>query len=331
MMLLKGMTVFVTGANGFVGSFLVERLLKEGAHVKCLVRKTGNLRWLKALKVEYHYGDVTDINSLEGAFKGVDYVFHAAALKHSSRKSEYLRVNLQGTENLLKIVEKEAVELKKFIFLSSMAVMGYSIREKPLCESDECRPLTFYGESKLRAEKAVLEYKNKFPVTILRPPAVYGPKDEDIYAMFKAVKAGFRPVFGLGEKYISLIYVSDLVEAMLLSALAPKADGKAFIVSEDRCYTWKEIQDTLASILGVKAFTIKIPGAVLFTAAFFAEMFSKTTGVDLLLTTQKVKELTGDWVCDVSLAKKELGFSPYYSMEKGMIETVKWYKENKWL
>lgn len=330
-MRLKGKNIFVTGANGFVGSFLVESLLKEGAIVKCLVRKSGNLRWLKDLQINYIFGDITEPESLKGALKDIDYVFHIAALKHSVKKMDYLRVNLQGTENLLEAVKKESGNLKKFIFLSSMAVMGYSGKAKPLCEQDACRPLTFYGESKMKAEKAVLAYKNEFPVTILRPPAVYGPKDEDVYAMFKAVKMGIRPVFGLGKKHISMIYVSDLVEALLLSALTPKADGKTYIIAEDRCYSWKEIQDTLVAILKVKAVTVKIPKAVLFTAAFFAELFSKTTGVNLLLTTQKVKEMTGDWVCDISLAKKDLGFKPDYCLEKGLKETVRWYKDNKWL
>ena len=330
-MLLTGKTVFVTGANGFVGSFLVERLLQEGAAVKCLVRNTGNLRWLKTLKVEYIFGDITDIKSLEGGLKDVDYVFHIAALKHSSKEEEYRKVNICGTENLLKTVKKEALNLKKFIFLSSMAAMGYSSREKTLCEQDECRPLTYYGKSKLMAEKTVLEFKNDFPVTILRPPAVYGPKDEDIYAMFRTVKMGIRPVFGLGKKHISMIYVFDLVEAMLLAALSLAAEGKVYIIAEDRSYSWKEIQDVLAATLKVKAFTVKIPETVLFTAGFLAELFSKATGSGLLLTRQKVKEMTGDWVCDISLAKKDLFFKPAYSMEKGMIETVKWYKENKWL
>lgn len=330
-MLLKGKTVFVTGANGFVGSFLVERLILEGAHVRCLVRRTGNLRWLKNLKVENVFGDVTDSKSLEGRLKGVDYVFHIAALKHSVRRSDYLRVNLTGTENLLNAVKKEALNLKKFVFLSSMAVMGYSIKEKPLCEHNECRPLTFYGESKIKAERAVLEFKQYFPVSILRPPAVYGPKDEDVYAMFKAIKMGVRPVFGLRKKYISMVYVSDLVEAMMLAALSQKADGKVYIVAEDRCYSWKEIQDVVAEVLKVKAMTVRIPKTVLFTAAFFSELFSKATGKNLLLTINKVKEMTGDWVCDVSLAKRELGFKPEYSIKKGMEETVKWYKENKWL
>jgi len=330
-MLFKGKTVFVTGANGFVGSFLVERLLTEGAAVKCLVRKTGNLRWLKTLKVEYIFGDIADAKSLEGGLKNVDYVFHIAALKHSSKKEEYRKVNICGTENILNTVKKETVNLKKFIFLSSMAAMGYSSREKTLCEQDECRPLTYYGESKLKAERTVLEFKNDFPVTILRPPAVYGPKDEDVYAMFRAVKMGIRPVFGLGKKHISMIYVLDLVEAMLLAALSSIAAGKIYIIAEDKSYSWKEIQDVLAAILKVKAFTVKIPETVLFTAGFLAELFSKATGTGMLLTRQKVKELTGDWVCDISLAKKDLYFKPAYSMQKGMLETVKWYKENKWL
>src|SRR3989339_667321 len=287
-MLLKGKTVFVTGANGFVGSFLVERLLKEGALVKCLVRKTGNLRWLKGFNIDFIYGDITDAKSFRGKLKNVDFIFHIAALKHSTRKNDYKRINIDATENILIARKKEA-------------------------------------------ENLVLEYKNIFPVTIIRPPAVYGPRDEDILAMFKAIKAGIRPVFGIQKKYLSMVFVLDLVEALLLSALSKKASGKIYIIAEDKHYSWKEIQDVVAGILEVKAITLKIPKTILFGAALIAELFSGVTGVNVLLTTHKVRELTGDWVCNIGRAKKDLGFKPLYDINKGMQLTAKWYKENNWL
>ncbi|OGF44284.1 MAG: hypothetical protein A2452_05680 [Candidatus Firestonebacteria bacterium RIFOXYC2_FULL_39_67] len=330
-MLLKGKTVFVTGANGFVGSFLVERLLKEGALVKCLVRKTGNLRWLKGFNIDFIYGDITDAKSFRGKLKNVDFIFHIAALKHSTRKNDYKRINIDATENILIAAKKEALHLKRFVFLSSMAAMGCSTKEMPLCETDICSPLTHYGSSKKEAENLVLEYKNIFPVTIIRPPAVYGPRDEDILAMFKAIKAGIRPVFGIQKKYLSMVFVLDLVEALLLSALSKKASGKIYIIAEDKHYSWKEIQDVVAGILEVKAITLKIPKTILFGAALIAELFSGVTGVNVLLTTHKVRELTGDWVCNIGRAKKDLGFKPLYDINKGMQLTAKWYKENNWL
>ncbi|OGF51869.1 MAG: hypothetical protein A2044_01325 [Candidatus Firestonebacteria bacterium GWA2_43_8] len=330
-MSFKGKAAFVTGSNGFVGSFLVEALIKEGAHVKCLVRRTGNLRWLKDLNVELVYGDITDAESLQGNLKGTDYVFHIAALKHSRKKSDYKKSNIEATENLLKTVKKEAPGIKKFVFLSSMAAMGCSTRENPVCEADECKPLTHYGESKAEAEKVVLAFQQYFPVTIIRPPAVYGPRAEDILAMFKAIKSGLRPIFGIKKKYLSMVYVEDLVSALLLAALSSKSAGKAYIIAEDKHYSWKEIQDAVAKTLNVRAFTLKIPKTVLMGSAILAELFSGVTGINVLLTTHKVRELTGDWVCNIGRAKEDLGFESKYDINRGMELTAKWYKENKWL
>ncbi|MFH1074967.1 MAG: NAD-dependent epimerase/dehydratase family protein [Candidatus Firestonebacteria bacterium] len=330
-MRFEGKTAFVTGSNGFVGSFLIERLLQEGAKVKCLVRKTSNLRWLRDLNVELVYGDVTHVKSFQANLKDVDFIFHIAALKHSAKESDYKKNNVIATGSLLKAAKSEALNLKKFIFLSSMAAMGCSKKEKPLCETDDCTPLTHYGVSKAEAEKIVFEYQKYFPVTIIRPPAVYGPRDEDILAMFKAVKAGVRPVFGIQKRYISMVYILDLVEALLLSALSEKANGKIYIIAEDKYYTWKEIQDAVAKALDVKAITIKIPRTILFSAAVIAELFSGITGKNVLLTTHKVRELTGDWVCNIGRAKEDLCFKPEYDIKRGMQLTAKWYMENKWL
>ncbi|OGF49773.1 MAG: hypothetical protein A2231_04525 [Candidatus Firestonebacteria bacterium RIFOXYA2_FULL_40_8] len=330
-MRFKGKTAFVTGSNGFVGSFLVERLLQEGAEVRCLVRKSANLRWLKDLKVELVYGDISDSESYQNKLKNVDYIFHIAALKHSIKQNDYKKINIQVTEDLLLAAKKESPGLKKFVFLSSMAAMGCSTRENTLSETDTCKPLTHYGSSKAEAEKIVLAYKDVFPVTIIRPPAVYGPRDEDILAMFKAMKLGVRPIFGIQKKYLSMVYVMDLVEALLLSALSKKADGKIYIIAEDKHYSWKEIQDAVAKTLNVKSVTLKIPKSVLFGAALLAELFSGITGVNILLTTHKVRELTGDWVCNIKKAQEDLGFKPVYDINKGMELTAKWYNENKWL
>ncbi|MEI6846250.1 MAG: hypothetical protein WCK36_04300, partial [Candidatus Firestonebacteria bacterium] len=131
--------------------------------------------------------------------------------------------------------------------------------------------------------------------------------------------------------YISMVYVLDLVEALLLAALSKKAEGKIYIIAEDKHYSWKEIQDAVAKALKVKAITLKIPRTVLFGAAILAELFSRTTGVNVLLNTHKVRELTGDWVCNIDKAGSELGFKPAYDISRGVELTAKWYKENKWL
>lgn len=329
-MLFNGKKVLITGSNGFVGSFLSDRLLKEGAEVHCLVRKTSNLRWLKNLDVKFAYGDISYKYSLKGLFKSIDYVIHTAGLKKGISKDDFIRVNYLGTKNLIKEAYNENPHIKKFIYISSMAVMGPSMDGKPICESNLCRPISYYGESKLKGEEAVLKFEDKVPVTILRPPAIYGPRDEDIYAMFKAVKLGIKPEFGFKQRFISLCYVGDLINAIVLSLKYENVNG-TYIIADENIYRWKEIQNKIAKVLNVRSFTIKIPVSVVFTSAFLSELVARVTNKSTIFTRQKVKELTGHWACDISKAKNELKFKPEYDLHRGVTETVKWYKENKWL
>ncbi|MFH1825088.1 MAG: NAD-dependent epimerase/dehydratase family protein [Candidatus Firestonebacteria bacterium] len=329
--MLNGKKALVTGSNGFVGSFLTERLLKEGMEVYCLVRKTSNLRWIKDLKVKFVYGDISDKDSLGGLFKNIDYVFHTAGLKKGWTKEDFLDVNYIGTKNLVEIIYKENPNIKKFVYISSLAVMGPSLDGKSINESNECKPVTYYGESKLRGEEAVLEFSKKIPVTIIRPPAIYGPRDEDIYSMFKAVKLKIKPIFGFKKRHISLCYVKDLIEGVILSTKTDKSNGRIYIIADDKIYAWKEILDEMAKTLEVKAFTIKIPVSVIFTSAYLSELVASVLNTSTIFTRQKVKEMIGDWPGDISKARNELGFVPEYDLHTGISETIKWYKENKWL
>ena len=328
---LSGKNVLVTGSNGFVGSFLTETLLKEGAEVFCLVRKTSNLRWLKDLKVRFVYGDISDKSSLKGIFKNIDYVFHTAGVKKGFSKEDFLAVNYNGTKNLIEEVYRENPNVKKFVYISSMAVMGPSLDGKPICENNECKPISYYGESKLKGEEAVLSFSKKIPVTIIRPPAIYGPRDEDIYSIFKAVKLKVKPIFGFKRRYISLCYIKDLIEGTILTIKTDKSNGNIYIISDDKVYTWQEILDQIAMVLNVKSFTVKIPISLVFTSAYISELIARVSNTSTIFTRQKAKEMICDWHCDISKAKNELGFIPKYDISKGVPETAKWYKENSWL
>lgn len=200
----------VTGANGFVGSHLVEALLHRGYRVRCLVRKTSNLRWLSGLNVEYVYCDIAEKDSLRDAVRGVDFVFHCAGLTKARNREEYFKANAEGTKNLVEVCLKHNPELKRFVYVSSQAAVGPGSDEKPLNEEAPCRPVTHYGESKLEGEKIVLAYVSRLPITIVRPPAVYGPRDTDILGFFKVANSRFRVSFGLGQSFLSLVYVKDL-------------------------------------------------------------------------------------------------------------------------
>jgi nucleoside-diphosphate-sugar epimerase len=322
----------VTGANGFVGSHLVERLLSKGYQVKCLVRKTSNLRWLSGLEVEYVYADISEKESLKNVLKGVDLVFHVAGLTKAKSREDYLKAKCQGTKNLIEACLEDNPQIKRFVYISSQAAVGPGKNEQPLDEMAPCNPITDYGKSKLEGEKIVLKYSSKLPVTIVRPPAVYGPRDSDILSFFKVVNKGFKAFLGKGERYLSLCYVEDLIEGIILAAESPKAIGQIYFIADDQIYSWGEAFQIIAKVLNKKTVTLRIPEVFLYIIAFVSEniagLFRKSTSINM----QKIKEITQKyWLCDVSKAKRELSFSPQYPLEEGAKKTVRWYREKGWL
>jgi nucleoside-diphosphate-sugar epimerase len=322
----------VTGANGFVGSHLVEGLLSKGYQVICLVRKTSNLRWLSGLEVEYVYADIKEKDSLRDVVKDVDLVFHVAGLTKAKTEEEYFKANYEGTKNLLEACVKDNPQVKRFVYISSQAAVGPGKDEKPLDETAPCNPITDYGKSKLEGERIVLEFSSKLPVTVIRPPAVYGPRDPDILSFFKVANKGFKTLFGKEESYLSLCYIEDLIDGIILAAESPKGIGQIYFVADDRIYSWREAFGIIAKVLNKRTITLRIPNIFLFTMAFIAENIFRLLGKPTVINIQKVREITQKyWVCDVSKAKKELGFSPKYKLEEGAKKTVRWYKERGWL
>ena len=322
----------ITGANGFVGSHLTEYLLQEGYGVRCLVRKTGNLRWLQGLEVEYAFGDVRDKDSLKGAIQGCDYVFHIAGVTRGDNAELYFQANTLGTKNLLEVCLNENPNLKRLVYISSQAAAGPNPDSKPLDEKAICHPITPYGQSKLEAEKIVLQHKDEIPITILRPPAVYGPRDDELFLAFKVINYKIKPQIGWKDGFVSICYIQDLVEAILLSAENPKSIGEIYFVADDVIYSWKEATDIIAKSLERKAITIRFPKTLVFVFAYTVELIAKILGKSTIMSRYKAKELCQRyWVCDVSKAKTDLGFAPKIKLEQGSKKTVEWYKNNKWL
>ncbi|MFH1336603.1 MAG: NAD-dependent epimerase/dehydratase family protein, partial [Candidatus Zixiibacteriota bacterium] len=266
----RSLIVLVTGANGFVGSHLVERLLDKGYPVRCLVRKTSNLKWLSDLKVEYAYGDISEKDSLKEAVRNVDIIIHSAGLTKAKTKEEYFKANAEGTKNLIEVSLQENPRLQKFVYISSQAASGPGEDEQPKDEATSCRPVSHYGESKLEGEKIVSGYSSKLPVTIIRPPAVYGPRDTDMLGFFKVVNSGFRISFGKGESYISLVHVKDLADGIILAAENPKAIDQTYFIADDRVYSWREAFNIIAGVLNKKTVPLKIPKSIVFFLAFLS-------------------------------------------------------------
>jgi len=323
----------VTGARGFIGSHLVEALLKKNYEVRCLLRKKkGADTWLQNLEVEIVEGDLTRPESLLGAVNDMDYVFHLAGSTKAYSREEFDKSNFEGTKNLLEATVKANSIIKKFVHISSLAVGGPSQNGKPRTENQRSYPVSNYGESKLKAEKAALEYAKEIPVAIVRPPAVYGPRDKDMFKLFKYAKRGRCLEIIGGAQQLSIIYVKDLVNGIILAAEKEKAAGQIFYLCNNEVYSAKVVGDLLAGSFGKKARTLRIPLFLVFLLSCGGEIYCKLLKRSSLFSLDKYREIKQtSWICDNAKAKKELGFSAEFSLKEGFKETADWYLTNGWL
>ena len=281
------MKAFITGATGFVGSHLVDALLEKNYEIYCLKRKTSSLKWLEGKNVNFIEGDLYSNEVLENAIKGMDYVFHVAGIVKAKNRDGYERGNNLATKNLIEITYKVNKNLKKFVHISSLAVCGPTPGETPLNEEYSPKPITNYGKTKFLAEKEVLKYKDKLPVTIIRPPAIYGPRDTEILVYFKTFSKGLNSIIGFNDKYLSLIYVKDLVNGIILAAESNVKSGEIFFICSDKAYNWNEIGSITGKILDKKAIKIRIPHGFVFTVGGIVQFFSIFSGKAATLNIEK--------------------------------------------
>lgn len=326
------MKALVTGATGFVGSHLVDKLIEKNYEVYCLKRKTSSTKWLDGKNVKYVEGDLFSNEALESCIKDMDYVFHVAGVVKAKNKEGFYHGNSDSTKNLLEIAYKVNPGLKKFIFVSSLAACGPAKTDKPVDESTVPDPITTYGLSKLKAEEEVFKYRDKFPISIVRPPAVFGPRDTEILIYFKTFSKGLNSVIGFDAKYLSLVYVEDLADGIILAAENKIADAQKYFVCFDKAYNWDEIGSLTSKLLGKKALKIRLPHSVLYSVGYLAELFSTFSSKPATLNIEKCKDITQlRWVCSNEKAKQELGFKAKYSLEESFKKTIDWYKEMKWI
>ena len=324
--------VLVTGGTGFIGSHLVEALVKEGYSVRCLVRKTSKLHWIKELDIEIMEGDLTDYESLKPVISGVDAIFHLAGKTSALSEEEFYQANAKGTMNILKATVQANPKLQRFIYISSLSASGPSFSGRPLKESDHPNPLSPYGASKLAGEEAVLAFHTQIPVTIIRPPVVYGPRDIAILQFFQTINRGLKPVLGWRVRYGSFIYVDDLIQGIFLAADNKRAIGQIYFFVADTLIAYQELNNAIANALGKKGLMIHLPVSGVTFVVLIREMVYRMKKKATLMTRHKVREVRERfWICDGSKAKKELNFIPKHSLEEGLKKTAEWYKEMGWL
>ena len=332
------MKAYVTGGTGFIGSHLVEQLVDQGYHVTCLIRKTSNLRWLnhlltaKSPQVELVIGDLHDSDVLAQHVRDADLVFHLAGLTKAPDAATYDRVNAGGTERLIEACLGARTNLDRFVYCSSLAAVGPSRDATPNTEDVTPQPLTDYGSSKLKGEMVVRECADRLPITIIRPPAVYGPRDTDIFLFFQMINRGVMPILGDADKLLSLVHVTDLVAGIYTAAVSERAIGETYFLTDGDIHTWMEIERIIADALEKYTFKVKVPFFLLDFLSIVTEAAAKISRQTPTLNRQKVRDLKQRfWICDSTKAQKELGYRPNYFLEKGIQETADWYRANGWL
>jgi len=324
-------SILITGANGFIGSRMCRLFLDKGYCVIAGVRQTSNLTLLEGLDIEYRYGDVTQPDTLPEMVRGVDFVIHNAGLVKAKKRKTFFEVNEGGTRNLFEAVLEHNPEVKKVVYISSLAAAGPSVGGRPVTELDKPRPMTIYGESKLAGERVALSYGDRLNVAVVRPSGVYGPGDREMYDLFKTVYGHLRPIVGDSNRKIQLVHVDDLCRGIYKAVLSDAESGEVYFICESRAYTMREMMEIFQKGCDRWAVPVSIPGWLFKTIALVSERSFKLVGGTPFLTVNKSAELLAAWEVATEKARMEIGFEAQIPLEKGVKETYAWYIEKGWL
>jgi nucleoside-diphosphate-sugar epimerase len=323
------MKILLTGANGFVGSHIAERLAADGHAVKCMVRPTADRRWLQDGRLEYCVGNIADPDSIQDAVKDVEAVVHSAGVLRALRREDYFAINQRVTGNLARILLEVNPSLRKLVFISSQAAMGPSSGPFPKRLDEPETPLTDYGQSKLAGERELAVLRGKIPFTIVRPASVYGPRDRDIFIFFSLVHRGLRPL-PLARRLIQLVYVADVAAAVSAALTSPATDYKTYFLAEDTPYTWQDVASAIAGVLGRGTIPLPLPDCALHAAGFGAEMLARLRNVPAVLNRQKIREMLAPyWLGDPGPARRDMALD-FTNLKIGAKITYLWYKNARW-
>jgi nucleoside-diphosphate-sugar epimerase len=326
------MRVFVTGGTGFVGSHVVEKLLESGHEPLCLVRETSDTTHLDTLGVDTHVGSLADVETMRPAIEQADALIHIAGVIKVRQFDDFYRINGEASGELAELVHQANPELTRFIYMSSVSAQGPSEGPEPRPHDAAPAPVSHYGKSKLLGEERVGAFADDIPVSIFRPPPVYGPRDYEMFAAFQMAKYGLAPVYGDGSGHLSLIHVHDLAAAIVQAIEVDHPSGTVFTIDDGEVHTWKSLTSDFGEAMGKNPRHICVPKALFHAAGHVSEAFGKLTNQATIFNTDKVAEMSqNSWVCGNDRLRELLDWQPEWSIEHGAKHTANWYKEQGWL
>jgi nucleoside-diphosphate-sugar epimerase len=321
--------ILVTGSSGFIGSHLTETLMNRGHDVSILLRKTSRREWTRNLSVRPVTGDYADPENLRSCVAGMDIVFHLAAVLKASNWETYYRANTLATQHLLEACAAANPALKRFVFVSSIAAAGPTFNKIFRDESNPSRPDSFYGKSKLLAEKFVLGFQNYFPVTIARPSNVIGIRQQELLMIIKLLKKRIYPLLGNGDYQTSLCFVQDLVEAFIVMSKKAAACSQTYYITDNKGYAWHDILEIISRFLGVYPLMVKIPYPLLLGGAKLSEAYASVTRQKPLLASRYIRSTRYHYhLFRSDKIQRELGFKTKTSFLQGIKDIIHWYEQH---
>ena len=329
----------ITGASGFIGSFLVEEGLKRNFEVYAGIRRSSSKIYLRDPQIHFVEFDFSTLESIVETLRILKkqnirfrYIIHNAGVTKAKKKEDYYRVNFHNTRNFIEALQLTDSIPDKFIFISSLAAYGPGdpLTMNPVMLGDVPKPIEIYGKSKLAAEKFITSIP-EFPWLIIRPTGVYGPREKDYYVFFKTINKGLEAYIGSSKQILTFIFVKDLVRFIFDAALS-SITQKAYFVSDGNEYDTQTFAAITKKHLHKKTLKLTVPKGIVKHLAFFLEKTYGIWGSIPTLNSDKYNVLKSiNWRCETEPLRRDFDFQANWDLDKGVEETLEWYKMEKWL
>ncbi len=325
--------ILITGASGFIGSFIVEEAIKRNYTTFAGIRKSSSKEYLTDVNIHFIELNFSNENALANSLQEFtrqhgrfDFIIHSAGLTKAKNKEDYFSVNFDNTKRFIHALQNNNLVPDKFVYISSLASFGPGESDLPITHLQTQKPLTAYGDSKRKAEEFLMETEN-FPLIIINPTAVYGPREKDFYLLLKSIEKHFEIYIGSKSQLLSFVHVYDLVNAIFL-AMESSIVNERILVSDLEVYNPKIVNDFIKKIMNKKTISFTIPKYPTRILATITETIGKLSGSIPILNRERLKEFEAmNWSVDCTELKK-IGYKPQYNLENGLQQTIQWYQEN---